>query len=229
MSYFYPLLLKLAIILNQSGLYNESLSLLNMCPKIQNVSYEKYHFYRACSASVVNDTKTVTESCNNLIDNYNSSKPQYKVIAKLMLLEIARNKDDLFDIGKDMDNAANRLVVAKGGKQTQDIQEGIVKKLNKKIDSLENQLASNMKSDSDGDSNGKSKGQQSKSPASESQILENGGKGLIDEKKLKKLNENWGKMPPIEREKAIQDISRELPQKYKQLVEDYYRQLNRSK
>ena len=51
--------------------------------------------------------------------------------------------------------------------------------------------------------------------------------GTVDEKKLRKLAEEWGKLPQAERAKAIQEITRDLPAKYKPIIEEYFKSLNK--
>ena len=54
-----------------------------------------------------------------------------------------------------------------------------------------------------------------------------GKPGTIDEKKLRSYEENWGKLPEAERKKIVQDVVRDLPPKFKPMIEDYFRSLNR--
>jgi len=61
----------------------------------------------------------------------------------------------------------------------------------------------------------------------DSNIATNGGEGKIDEKKLRSYEENWGKLPEAERKKIVQDVVRDLPPKFKPMIEDYFRSLNR--
>jgi hypothetical protein len=61
----------------------------------------------------------------------------------------------------------------------------------------------------------------------DSRIATNGGKGEIDEKKLRNYEAVWGKLPEAERKKVVQEITRDLPAKYKPMIEDYFRSLNR--
>ena len=61
----------------------------------------------------------------------------------------------------------------------------------------------------------------------DSNIATNGGKGEVDIKKLRHYEENWGKLPESERKQIIQQVTRDLPAKYKPMIEDYFRSLNR--
>jgi hypothetical protein len=52
------------------------------------------------------------------------------------------------------------------------------------------------------------------------------GKGEIDMKKVKEIAEVWGKLPEKEKEKAMVELTRGLPPKYREAVEAYFKQLN---
>ena len=61
----------------------------------------------------------------------------------------------------------------------------------------------------------------------DSNIATNGGKGVIDDKKLRSYEEKWGTLPEAERKKIVQEVVRDLPPKFKPLIEDYFKSLNR--
>jgi len=56
----------------------------------------------------------------------------------------------------------------------------------------------------------------------------NGGPGVVDPKKLKHLSENWGKLPEKERAKAMMEIMKDLPPRYREVIENYFKTLARS-
>ena len=47
----------------------------------------------------------------------------------------------------------------------------------------------------------------------------------MDEKKLQKYAQEWGKLPEKERAKAMQDLTRDMPPKYREIIEAYFRKL----
>jgi hypothetical protein len=49
----------------------------------------------------------------------------------------------------------------------------------------------------------------------------------VDEKALKKVAEVWGTLPASERAKLAQELTRDLPAKYKPMIEEYFKSLNR--
>jgi hypothetical protein len=65
-------------------------------------------------------------------------------------------------------------------------------------------------------------------PMQDSNIANNGGPGNVNEQKLKQYQENWGKMSEGDRARAIQELTRDLPPRYKQVIEDYFRSLNKA-
>jgi hypothetical protein len=48
---------------------------------------------------------------------------------------------------------------------------------------------------------------------------------LVDQKRVKDLAAVWGKLPEKERAKAMQDLTRGMPPKYREAIETYFRKL----
>jgi hypothetical protein len=53
-------------------------------------------------------------------------------------------------------------------------------------------------------------------------------KGEIDQKKIKEYAEVWGKLPERERAKAMTQLTRGMPAKYRDAIEAYFKQLEKS-
>jgi len=64
------------------------------------------------------------------------------------------------------------------------------------------------------------------SPAPDSGILGGAGNGTVDDKKLKTLADKWGTMLDKERAKAIMDITKDLPARYRVVIEDFFKSLS---
>ena len=54
------------------------------------------------------------------------------------------------------------------------------------------------------------------------------GNGTVDDKKLQTLAKSWGTMPEKERAKAIMEITKDLPARYRVVIEDYFKALSSS-
>jgi hypothetical protein len=50
----------------------------------------------------------------------------------------------------------------------------------------------------------------------------------VTEQQLKTLAEKWGTMPEKERAKAIMEITKDLPARYRVVIEDYFKSLSNS-
>jgi hypothetical protein len=62
----------------------------------------------------------------------------------------------------------------------------------------------------------------------DSQIATNSGPGVVDPKKLQNLAQNWGKLPEKERAKAMMELTKDLPPRYREVIENYFKTLARS-
>jgi hypothetical protein len=60
----------------------------------------------------------------------------------------------------------------------------------------------------------------------DSNIATNSGPGQIDAKKIKELTEQWGRLPPREREANMRELTREMPQRYREVIQEYFRKLS---
>jgi len=60
----------------------------------------------------------------------------------------------------------------------------------------------------------------------DSNIATNSGPGQIDAKKIKDLADQWGKLPPREREANMRELTREMPQRYREVIQEYFRKLS---
>jgi len=59
----------------------------------------------------------------------------------------------------------------------------------------------------------------------DSNIATNGGPGKVDNKKLKGLAQQWGKMPEKERAAAVQDLIRDMPARHREVIENYFKKM----
>ena len=55
-----------------------------------------------------------------------------------------------------------------------------------------------------------------------------GGQNKDINKELQLATQNWGSLPPQERQKIVEQITRDYPAKYKPLIDDYFKSLNRA-
>jgi len=53
----------------------------------------------------------------------------------------------------------------------------------------------------------------------------NSGPGHVDQVKYKKLVQEWGRLPPREQARALQELTRDLSPRYRESIENYFRNL----
>lgn len=221
--------------LSAKRVYEEALDALKAVLPEQVVDPATYYFYKAVSEHALIQKEQAVGSIVRLLDDVADAPDRYKMVATLMFFDMqnwSADAKDLANIGRLMDNSGRRLDLARGGQKTQDIQKKIVFRLDEKIKELENQAKGKGSGnggscpDGKGDQQGNN-AQQGNNPAGDGYVGGVAGEGKIDDKKLKKLAEEWGKLPAAERAKAITEITRDLPPKFKPMIEEYFKSLNK--
>ena len=201
-----------------------------------------YYFYKSVAEHALGVLKPEYRnagltSISRLLDDVVDTPDRYRMVATLMFFDIqswSKDPKDLSNIGRLMNNSGRRLYLARGGPQTQEIQKRIVFRLDEKIKELEKQQKGGGGGGGGGGSGECPSGgppgggtTQPSGPAGDSAIMGGSGEGKVDEKKLRHYAEVWGKLPSAERAKAIQEITRDLPPKFKPIIEEYFKSLNR--
>jgi hypothetical protein len=59
----------------------------------------------------------------------------------------------------------------------------------------------------------------------DSQIAPFGGAGNVDAKRLTEYAKQWGKLPEKERAKAMAELTREMPPRYREVIESYFKKV----
>ncbi|MEZ6142501.1 MAG: hypothetical protein R3B84_18230 [Zavarzinella sp.] len=216
--------------------YEESLEALSLVKAEQTVDPAAYFFHRAVAEHALIKKDQALRSIVSLLDDVANSPERYRMLSAMMLVDIgswSSDPKDLSNIKRLMDNSERRLGQARAGKVTQDIQKKIVFRLDELIKEKENQSGGG---GGEGSGGGKPDGGAGSgtgpgtlnpsSPANESRIMQGSGQGKVDPKALKALQDKWGTMPQRERERAIQDLTKDLPPNFKTVIEDYFRALS---
>jgi len=218
--------------LGNKRVYEESLDALKTVTPELVVDPSQYFFYRAVAEHSLIRKDEALASIGRMIDDVADTPDRYKMVATLIYFDMQNwspDRKDLSNIGRLMDNSGRRLDLARGGKVTQDIQKKIIFSLDEKIKELENQCKGccNGGNCPGGGCPNPGNTNTPSSPQQDSFGGGSSGNGKVDEKKLRKLAEEWGKLPQAERAKAIQEISKDLPPKFKPMIEDYFKSLNK--
>ena len=206
-----------------------------------------YLFHKAACEHALGKRDAAAASLRTLLDGVDGVPDRYRVVATLLFFDVEKwpkDEKDLLNLARLADNSQRRLDLGRGGPQTQEIQKKIVFRLDEQIKQAEQKMKQQQQQQqqSQGGKKGPGKPQECPDggekqpqqaqgdptkPMEDSQRAENRGKGVVDEKKLRQYESEWGKLPEAERKRVVSEFSRDLPPKYKQMVEQYFASLNR--
>jgi hypothetical protein len=159
------------------------------------------------------------EAIGRLLENADQGPRRYAAIARLMEGELKDLREDSLDhIARRMQDIERRLDLGRAGPKVRSVEDGVVKSLDKLIKEMESQQQQQQSGAAGGNNI------QSARPASDSFPM--GGKGHGDVTNRDVGNRTgWGDLPPRQREEAMQQIGRQFPSHYRDVIEQYFRKL----
>jgi hypothetical protein len=212
--------------LSRRRVYEEALEALRLVKAEEVVDPSAYLFYRAVAEHSLMLKDDATRSVIRLLDDVSEVPDRYKMVAVLIAFDMGSwQEKDLGAIARKMDNIERRLELARGGPKTQKIQKEVVARLDEMIKALENQCKGNCNGGAC--PNGGQPGNSNKpsSPQLDSYGGKNTGPGNVDPKQLERIAQAWGTLPPKERAEAMQTLTRDMPAKYREVIENYFKKL----
>jgi len=216
-----------ARILSRRRIYEEVLAVLRLFSPEQVIDPSNYLFHRAVAEHAMLLKEDATRTILRLLDDTVDVPDRHKMVAVLMALEMSNWHDkDLGAIARKMHDIERRLDLARGGPKTQKMQKEVVARLDEIIKRLENQSKGNPNGGSC--PNGGNQGPSAKNPGNpmpDSYRATDSGPGNVDPKRLERLTKDWGKLPEKERAEALQSLARDMPSKYREIVENYFKKL----
>jgi hypothetical protein len=220
--------------LSSKRVYEEALESLETVKPEQVCDPGAYLFYRAVAEHSLMKGPAAATSIVRLLDDVSDAPERYKWVSALMAVDMANWREkDLGAIARKMDNVERRLDLSRGGPKTQKLQKEIIARLDELIKEKENQGGGG-----GGGGNCPSGGSQPGSnpnnttrpsaPQNDSFGGNGSGPGKVDEKKLKELAAVWGKLPEKDRAKAMAELTRDMPPRYREVIEKYFKKLAES-
>jgi hypothetical protein len=171
-----------------------------------------------------------------LLDDVADAPERYKMVAALMVFDMMTWKDkDLGAIARKMDNIERRLDLSRGGPKTQKLQKEVIARLDELIKEKENQgggggggNGGNCPNGGQQPGNTPNNTTQPSGPQNDSNGGNGSGPGNVDPKRLKELADVWGKLPEKDRAKAMAELTRDMPPRYREVIEKYFKKLAES-
>jgi hypothetical protein len=202
--------------LAQHEFYDEAIEMLDGLSASDVVDPAGLYFYRMVSHHHLVQPERSRAQLAQLLEQNDALPERYRKLAELVAIDLTGLEDESLDhVARRMNDVRRRLGLGFAGDQVQVIEQGVVDSLDKIIKKLEEQQ---QQSASSGGS------AQGLKPMEDSQLPSMKAPGKVDPKDIGNQS-GWGDLPPKEREEALQQIGREFPAHYRELIEQYFRDL----
>ncbi len=216
----------------QERLYDEGLAQLEGLQPADVVDPGSLLFYQSVCYHWMLHKSDGLKTIALLLEQRKTIPHRYEQLATLMQADLNALEDESLDhISRRMNDVTRRLDFGRAGKKVRGEEDGIIASLDKLIKQKEDQAggggSGNGQDDQQDDGQGNQgmpNGIRSTSPAADSRAARGTGPGDVTNKKIGN-HSGWGNLPPKEREEAMQQIGKEFPSHYRDIIEQYFRKL----
>jgi hypothetical protein len=202
------------------GYYDEALQWTAGLETDDVVAPEALLFYRAIAHHQLVQPTQADGALAQLMQRQDDLPARYQKLADLMRHDLTGLQDDSLDhISRRMGDIRRRLSQGRPGERVQTVENGVIESLDKLIKKAEDQAQKQAQQAAAGSAKSPPS-----SPMQDSQIAELKAPGKIDHRDVGH-GANWGNLNDKDREKALQEIGREFPSHYREVIEEYFRRL----
>jgi hypothetical protein len=204
--------------LAQRGLYDEVLEAIDGLRPADVIDPAGLLFYRMVAHQQLVHPEESRTALVQLLEHEDALPRRYQQVAQLLSRDLAGLKDESLDhIARRMNDVRRRLDFGRAGTEVQMVEQGVIDSLDKLIKKVEEQQQQSQCSSAIG-------AQQSGKPMQDSQLPSMRTPLQVEQRDVGSKS-GWGDLPPKEREQALQQIGREFPAHYRELIEQYFREL----
>jgi hypothetical protein len=198
--------------------YDEALELLTGLSLEEVVAPDELLFYRGLAQHRLLQSAECIQTLSRLLENEMLIPRRFAVVTRLMIADMeALEADSLDEVSRLMDDIRRRQALHRSGTKVIDQEKQVIDKLDQMIEELEKQMQQAAASAQGGGSSGQPmQGQGSNAPGL--------GKGDVTDRQLAEGGD-WGSIPPQKRDAALAEMAKELPPHYREVIEEYFRQL----
>lgn len=208
----------------QNELYDEALALLDNVEVSDVVDPAGLLFYQSVARHSLLNKEACLVSLEKLLEQEDQIPKRYATLAQLMTADLKSPKPNKFigtldEVARLMSDIERRQRLFRAGTRVRKQEEDVIAKLDELIKELEKQSG-------DGGGGSGSGSLQPSSPMQDSTPGGGTGPGNIDPRRLTPGGD-WGKVPPKEREAAMAELAKDLPAHYREVIEEYFRNIAR--
>ncbi|XZE46814.1 hypothetical protein SH467x_002110 [Pirellulaceae bacterium SH467] len=209
----------------QNALYDEAIAKLEMLPLDAVSDPSTLLFHLAVCQHHLLQRDACVETLGKLLEREIDLPTRYAITARLMEADIKPLKEDSLDeISRLMNDVERRLAHGRTGKLVRDKQQAIIDKLEKSIDQIEQQMKQQQQQQQQQQKQKQQQQNDSSKPMDQSEIAEVKGPGEVDAKDVGNSS-GWGNLPPAQRQEALQNMTKDLPSHYRDVIEAYFKRL----
>ncbi len=199
------------------SLFDEAHEQLAGLTPAQVVAPASLLFYQSVVDHTLLNKEAGLKAIEELLGGAEASPRRYVALARLMREDLKGLEEDSLDhIARRMGDIRRRLDLGRAGPKVRSQEDGVIKSLDKIIKKLEEQQQQQ--------AGGGGGSLQPSSPAPDSVPMGGKGPGNVTKKDIGS-GSGWGNLPPKEREEAMQQIGRDFPSHYRDVIEQYFRRL----
>jgi hypothetical protein len=207
--------------LAQEALYDEALEQLSPLKTEQVVDPAGLLFFQAVVHHRTLNRDAGMQAIARLLENEAALPKRYTSVARLMQADLEGLKDESLDhIARRMDDIRRRLDLGRAGPKVREVEDGVIASLDKLIEDMEKQQQAAAAAAAKA---GRGTARPS-SPLPDSRPIELKGPGEVAKKPIGDKS-GWGNLPPHERQEALQQIGKDFPAHYRDVIEQYFRKL----
>jgi hypothetical protein len=198
-------------------LYDEALAELDALAPADVVDPASLLFFQAVAHHRLLRKEPGLKALRTLTEELVDPPHRYRTLAELMRADLEGLEDESLDhIARRMGDIERRLDLGHAGPRVREVEDGVIASLDKLIEKLEEQQKQQ--------GGGASGSIRSTSPAQDSMPLGGRGPGETDRRDVGHTA-GWGDLPPKERQEALQQIGKDFPAHYREIIEQYFRAL----
>jgi hypothetical protein len=206
--------------LAQYGLYDEVLEQVADLRPADVVDPASLLFYQMAAHHQLVQPEEARTALVQLMEREDELPRRFQQVAQLVQRDLSALEDESLDhIARRMRDVRRRLDYGRAGQKVQAVEQGVLASLDKKIEDLEKQQQQQQSAAAA--AGGSS---QSSKPMQDSQPAELKAPMKVDRRDIGHQS-GWGDLPPKEREQAMQQVDREFPAYYRELIADYFQEL----
>jgi hypothetical protein len=204
--------------LAQHKLYDETIAELEGLSPADVVDPASLLFYRMIAYQQLVQPDEARAALVQLMEHRDGLPRRYQQLGQLLERDLESLDDESLDhIARRMNDIRRRLAYGRAGEHVQEIERGVVESLDRTIKELEEKQQQSQQSQASG-------APQPSQPMQDSRLAELHAPMEVDQRDIGHES-GWGDLPPKEREQALQAIGRDFPAHYRDLIEQYFREL----